>query len=295
MNKKSNANDKAKAGEIFPLSYERFLEIAGDPTNSDSRYPNSVVQQPTSKSWADGVSYDESIKRLKLGWAEGVAKAKQLATKLESRLTAEFSFDRDIKFDVTGEWFDIGRVLEGEPDCWGSEIDLDDQLSNDKRGKVVKVYVNVATSCNYGADKLIQRGVYALAIVDLLERIGKSVELVATCKIEQGSKIWGWELPLKKAGEELSLDRVSQIIGSPSGFRRSWFRIITHKSYPDCGHGLGMPTDWTEDELKERNVDIYIGALMSGSTEWQGETDINFIVKKLKQAGINVEPEKANV
>jgi len=294
MSKKSNASDKATASKIYPLNYERFLEIASQPTTADCRYPESVTQTRNLR-WAEGVSYEDSIQRLKLGWPEGVAKAKQLASKLESRLTAEFSFDRDITFNTTGEWFDIGRVLEGEPDCWGSEIELDDQLSNDKRGKVVKVVVNVACSCHYDADEITRRGVYALAIVDLLERIGKSVELVVSCKLEKNGKIWGWELPLKKAGEELSLDRVSQIIGAPSGFRRSWFRVITHTDFPDCGSSLGHPTDWTEDELKERNVDIYIGALMSGATEWQGATDTNFIIRKLKEAGINVEQEDAKV
>lgn len=289
-NKRTNANDKAKAHQVIPLSYEKFLEIAS--TTDNSRYPRSLTQSADSRSWADGVSFDESVKRLKLGWPEGVAKAKELASKLEARLSAEYSFQTDTKWDVTGDYFDIGRVLEGEPDCWASDIELEDQYSNDKKGKIVRVLVNVATSCHYDADIIFQRGVYALAIVDLLERLGKSVELVASCKIEvnYGDKgIYAWELPLKKAGEELSLDRVAFVLGSPAGFRRSWFSVITNRQFPDCGSNLGMPTDWTETELKQREVDIYIGALMSGSTEWQGKTDLDFIVKQLSKAGISVD------
>ena len=290
MNKRTNAKDEAKCTSVYPLSYDKFLSIAGElDTNKNTRYPNCLTQQPTSQSWAGGVSYEESVQRLRIGWPEGVAKAKELASKLYSRLTAEYSFQVETKWDTSGDYFDIGRVLEGEPDCWASDIELDDQFSNDKKGKIVRVMVNVATSSHYNADVILQRGVYALAIVDLLERMGKSVELVASCKIEKNGKLWAWELPLKKAGEELSLDRVAFILGSPAGFRRSWFRIITHTDYPDCGSSLGMPTDWTEAELKQREVDIYIGALMSGSTPWQGKTDTNFIIRQLEGAGIKME------
>ena len=290
--KRSNASDSSKATQVFPLSFEKFLEIAGDPNpDNNSRY-KSANQQPTSKTWADGVDYEESVKRLKIGWPEGVKKARELSSKLYSRLNAEYSFQRDITFNPTGDWFDIGRVLEGEPDCWGSEIELEDEFSNDKRGKIVRVAVNVGASCSYSAEQILQRGVYALAIVDLLERLGKSVELTASCKVEKNGKIWGWELPLKQAGEELSLDRVAHILGSPAGFRRSWFRIIEHTSFPDCGSSLGCPTDWTESELKQREVDIYIGALFSGSTPWQGKTDTKFIIEQLAKAGIKLEREE---
>lgn len=296
MSKRSNATDKAVCSEVFPLTYEKFLSIAGElDTTKNTRYPQSFTRNPTSQSWAGGVSYEESVQRLRIGWPEGVAKAKELASKLESRLTAEYSFQVETKWDTSGDYFDIGRVLEGEPDCWASDIELDDQFSNDKKGKVVRVMINVGASCNYDSEVLLQRGVYALAIVDLLERMGKSVELVASCKIEYNSKIWGWELPLKKAGEELSLDRVAFILGSPAGFRRSWFRVITHTDYPDCGYGLGMPTDWTESELKQREVDIYVGSLMSGNTPWQGKTDVKYIINQLAKAGINVEKETEKV
>ncbi|NDF77731.1 MAG: hypothetical protein EB133_12795 [Betaproteobacteria bacterium] len=290
--KRSNASDSSKATQVFPLTFEKFLEIAGDPDPSNNSRYNSANQQPTSKTWADGVDYFESVRRLKIGWPEGVKKARELSSKLYSRLNAEYSFQRDIKFDTTGDWFDIGRVLEGEPDCWGSEIDLDDEFSNDKRGKIVRVAVNVGASCSYSSEQILQRGVYALAIVDLLERLGKSVELTASCKVEKNGKIWGWELPLKQAGEELSLDRVAHILGSPSGFRRSWFRVIEHTDYPDCGSSLGCPTDWTESELKQRQVDIYIGALFSGNTPWQGKTDTKFIIEQLAKAGIKLEREE---
>ena len=296
MSKRTNANDKATTKQVYALSYEKFLDIAS--TTSNSRYANAVTQSPNSVSWADGVSFEESVKRLRLGWQEGVAKAKELASKLESKLSAEYSFQIETKWDTSGDYFDIGRVLEGEPDCWASDIELEDQYANDKKGKIVKVLVNVATSCSYDAQKILQRGVYALAIVDLLERLGKSVELVATCKVEVNhgdNGIYGWELPLKKAGEELSLDRVAFILGSPAGFRRSWFSVITNKEYPNVGGNLGMPTDWTEAELAERNVDIYIGALMSGKTPWQGETDLNFIVEQLAKAGIDVSKAEVKV
>jgi len=292
MSKRSNATNDGSAGKVYPLTYQRFLEIATDPDPANKcRYPHSITQNATSKSWADGTSYEQSITRLRQGWPEGVAKARELASKLESRLTAEYSFATDTKWDVTGDYFDIGRVLEGEPDCWASDIELDDQFSNDKKGKIVRVLVNVAVSAHYNADILLERGVYALAIVDLLERMGKSVELVASCKLEYNGKRWAWELPLKQAGEELSMDRVAFIVGSPAGFRRSWFRVITHTDYPDSGMSLGMPTDWTEEELRKREVDIYVGALMSGRTPWQGKTDLGFIIKQLETAGIKVSKE----
>jgi hypothetical protein len=39
-------------------------------------------------------------------------------------------------------------------------------------------------------------------------------------------------------------------------------------------------------------VDIYIGALFSGNTPWQGKTDTKFIIEQLAKAGIKLEREE---
>src|ERR1041385_3087214 len=62
-------------------------------------------------------SYDLAMEHCKNGWNFGEDKAHDLAGRLFDSISAHMALT-DVYYDVTGECFDIGRVLTGEPESW---------------------------------------------------------------------------------------------------------------------------------------------------------------------------------
>ena len=72
---------------------------------------------------------------------------------------------QDIQFGYEGEWVDIGRLAEGDPECCGYWSDD----GEDNQKKVIKIVANICVSGSISTDAMFARGAACVAAVDLLE------------------------------------------------------------------------------------------------------------------------------
>lgn len=127
---------------------------------------SSWAVNDTHNDFSDG-SFSDAIKLSQTGWKAGttdiMANLENIKVNLEEEPAGYF-------WDVTGQFFDVGAVLSGEPEHW-METDYEPTR------KVVKIVANVAASGGNSAESLRMKGGAILALVDFLQNQGCIVAL----------------------------------------------------------------------------------------------------------------------
>jgi hypothetical protein len=212
-------------------------------------------------SWDNGMDYDAALACALDGgwWEEGAEQMKQAQLK-----GAEFMNTIDapeIEFDVTGRYLDMDEYIAGEPECWGTIEDQEQEL------RVIRVGFSAFMCADVPAKQAINRGAALLTVIDELEAQGNRVELVAGFH-QKSSKEWtDGRILIKSANEHWSPSSVAFAMCHPAFSRRLGFRWL--EAHPDTSHmtrggyGHGM----TNKEM-DNTYDVYFDYFYKGP-EWQ--------------------------
>lgn len=222
-----------------------------------------------SKSWDLGCGWEGALAMAQdAGWPEGAANIKSLADKYIDSLSKSV-YVKQYVYDVQGLSFDVGMLMQGEPEHWIRTEDTDE--IDRKHGKLYSIMINTAASSSMNADVIMRRGAAAASIVSLLESVGMSTSLDVTNQVigQKATHTLRIDISLKKHGEPLDMDRLALIAVHPAGLRRIMFKIketITTEEERKAiviyckPKSYGTPTDIPETELAD--VDIYSPALV---------------------------------
>jgi hypothetical protein len=82
------------------------------------------------------------------------------------KLTAEESIGKDVHFDVVGDYIDIGRFLDGEPECFGVAY------QGNPSGLYTTLIMNLSAVAHVTADAMNHRQARILRLVDWMESQG---------------------------------------------------------------------------------------------------------------------------
>lgn len=202
--------------------------------------------------WYGTHTFEDAIALADRGWPEGAAKAQSLRSEIDSvvngivasRLTT-------YTYDLTGEYVDVGLHLCGDPECFGVE----DQSRSSLSQPIVKIVVNNAASGSVDADALIARGIAVVAAVDILESLGKRVELWLSKGVEstRTSDIAEFHVPLKAADQPLDIDRVAFALAHPSSLRRLSFSVQEQYGFNPC-QSKPYPITTVDDAIVTREA-----------------------------------------
>jgi len=160
------------------------------------------------------------------GWREGAAKIADLAAVVYTQVTAHMPV-------LEPEWreapdtcvLDMGRYCEGDPECW-LEMAESDTFVAAPSSRTVRVVANLTASCVVEAKTIFIRGAATLALVDALERTGRSVELTAVHCVKKYGTILEQVLPLKRFGDLVSPDVLACALAHPGSLRRITFGVM---------------------------------------------------------------------
>jgi hypothetical protein len=122
-------------------------------------------------------------------------------------------------WDVVGERFDVGRMLEGEPEYWNTPVPT--------RATPIRLLVGIGASGYTDEKDLRRRAAACAALASLLRDAGESVELVAGITSSQygnGSMEATWTV--SEAGADFSLDSAAYWLGHPASYRHFGFSVI---------------------------------------------------------------------
>lgn len=172
------------------------------------------------------------------------------------------SAGRELIYDVTGDFLDIGRFIEGEPENFGS-------LTNgNPRNKRVNIIMDASWNWDTHKDFINLRSSRIIRLVDWLEsqNIRTSVTAVlsdACCHME---------IVVKQFDEPLDLNDIA-IVGHSDFLRRITFRFIEYSETYSSGYGNSVifsrkfkASDWEPDYNEEYSVFI-AGGIMNGGKD----------------------------
>lgn len=145
------------------------------------------------------------------------------------------SIGNDVLYDVTGDYIDVGRVLEGTPESCGNFV-----LGN-PRNLFVNIIINLSVPHYVSDDVINYRSMRVVRLVDWLEsqhiRTSVSVIGVAECSV--------MSTHVKDYHDHLSHDTLAVATHS-EWLRRVQFRIDEHSMTWQFGYGVPVSTRyWT--------------------------------------------------
>lgn len=158
-----------------------------------------------------------------------------------------------VDYDVTGDYIDMGRYMEGVPESWGS------MHNGNARNRRVNIIVNLNFSSGVAERTILHRGERILRLVDALEGSGVRTQLQAIESTECGH----FEFTLKQHDEPLTISDLA-VVTHPDWLRRIIFRLCEYSNTWE--YGYGMPRRFghavTPDNLEGDNLNeltIFIG------------------------------------
>ena len=198
------------------------------------------------------------------------------------KLTAEEAIGKDVEFDVTGDYIDIGRFLEGQPESFG--IAHNGNPSN----LHATVLFNVSTPWYVSEDLLNHRAARMLRLVDWMESQG------VRCQIRAFESTECAHMDIKVKGFEDAVDMNSLAVATHSDFLRRVSFLVAEQS-KTWGSGYGNATSFTNRMMsnyvaeQENGLTVFITEIGSITTE---DIDKNF--DKLRDKIIELITTQAN-
>lgn len=234
--------------EIAYTSYTEFIEH----THANRASSLARFALNTDRTWYHDVSYEHSLSLARKGWKDGRATAKAFLSKLDF---ASRVHKPEIRFDVVGDCgFDMGRYLNGEPECmmtWSPE-------PNSQKAHIV---VDVAASAGIDAAVLVKRGAAVVALIEALEAARVIVEVTAIFYDPNYPCI---KVPIKQAGKTTQKDQIIYAIAHPAFMRRFCHLAL--------GHGI-MPTKHNNPK-QAFGADIYIPPMDLRAINWKDDVAV---------------------
>jgi hypothetical protein len=178
-------------------------------------------------------TFAEAVEQSKKGWPAGVNRLSQLRATLDHIVEKAISVKgRNLRWDVTGDFIDVGRFLGGEPECSGEFRDEDEgQLQT----RVVRLVANVSAMGGVDSKSIFSAGAALFAAVDILESLGHRVELWLGSGSERDSRRLQVYVLIKDASQQFDPDRLAFFLCSNASLRRLFFSVEEDLGFPPNG------------------------------------------------------------
>jgi len=162
------------------------------------------------------------------GWDECRPKVDALLSDLQDRINNVMSDHYVVQHDVAGADVNMGLFMAGEPECMMQFVPEPEA----RMGRVVKVLVNGVTNASTDKDKIIQRGVSVLALVNTLHLMGVGIELwFESCISGTDDRAYSTCVKLHDSNQPLDIDNVMFALAHPSMLRRLVFSVQEQSKY----------------------------------------------------------------
>lgn len=267
-------------------SYDNFSDYLKALTETPRIEGAADHSQRRETGWA-GANYKDTVTMASEGWAEGREKLSALSATLSKRL-ANKAHRPIVNFEVSGDMFDIGRVVSGIPESF---MVWEDSEVEHHGTKIIKLVVNMTFSSGVDGRIVTNRGVTIVSLVDSLEAAGFRCEVWAVFAIQAFNHpdMGHTYIKVKDASMPLQLDQLAFLLMHPAVLRRLHFKFMESVPEKDwavkvTNSAYGRPA---ETDMKG---DINFGCLMYGDPRFEStESMEKFILDTLQEQGIKLE------
>lgn len=192
-------------------SWAQFIDYAEEhknPAESSHHYYGAT------KEWYGSKSYDDAVKMARQGWTDIRPEVDALVEKIEHVIAPALQPAFQSYFDVSGGMVDVGRFLDGEPECM-----VETRLVNvAKPGRVISILIDGFYSASIDPESIKARGAAIIGLVDSLERMQHGTEIWYETSF-RGNPLT-YLVKLKSAEDVLDIDTLMFAIAHPSAYRR---------------------------------------------------------------------------
>ena len=200
-------------------------------------YANSSMK---ADSWSGTATWNTYEELLTEGDEEVMKKIKTDTQKEIAELGKKYKEEiRGYKFDVVGDFFDIGLVLTGVPEAW-----LEPDVTPEE---VVRVSINIngAFSAGVNTKTIVKSASRILSMVKILEDHGVEVCIKMVnanyCVDEAYDMALTTLVNIKDYDEPINYKKVSALL-TPAHHRRGVFKVIECATDGKVASGYGSPT-----------------------------------------------------
>lgn len=207
--------------EVLYNSFETITEIMEYLKRAKTAYSFrgsklSSMEVEKEGSWYGTSSLEEAMDLATFGYTEKFEAFTNLKDELDRYIKVSNSRPRQYN-DYVGFVPNVKAYLEGSP--------LSMINWNNPVRKQIDVYYNVATSCDTSTEKIYNRGVIVLSLIELLEKKGFSVNLRLFEMSSSGSQLFYSEFKLKDTCERINVRKLYFPMCHNSWLRRICFRV----------------------------------------------------------------------
>lgn len=150
----------------------------------------------------------------------------------DDKLRLEDNPGNDVFYSETGDFVDVGRFLEGEPENFGNSY-----MGNPAR-VFAEINVNIAAAKWTTAEYILQKQKRILRLVDWLETYGIRCRIRISLSTDAGSV----SVTVKDAHEAFDVNALA-IAMHPDFLRRSMFLVLEQSDAWEFGYGDGVEYD----------------------------------------------------
>ena len=222
------------------VDFKRYLDKNANSENQKSIYRTG--------DWSGTRTWSEFEKYLQNGNNADIAEIKKYTKIYTDKLEHKFAMKSEYLFDVTGEFFDIGAVMTGEPEAWVKEIKVKDD-------KFIELYIQGTYPDGTDLDKVRKNASKLMAIVNLLQ---ERKFLVKINIVFRSKKSYTSDLKLKTEvkmvvkdyDQPIDFKKLATLLGVPF-FRRGILRLLEIEYGNNVRTGYGIP------ELKSNEINLF--------------------------------------
>jgi hypothetical protein len=236
-----------------------------------------------------GSTFEETITLARSGWKDGTKRIKQELDILYAHVPSR-RVKKELRYAPVGPGtMNMAKYISGHPKPY--QVWKNTEIESNKgkaTGRIIPITFNIVASGGISADEMFQKGSMVCALVDLIERSGRRVELILRAATGN-ENILRVQTTIKQAGDPLDIDRLAFALAHPGSLRRIIFSHLEQFSKEDrkktgCDdgeHGYGKPHEW------ESTDGIYIPMSMYGDRN--PEKRIEWIKAELAKLGIEID------
>jgi hypothetical protein len=246
------------AATKFPFSHynnERSLCVAAPSVNAFLDFLVAEHPAPRSSRYQSSIQRGDNDFRLLPSYEEATRIFRRSPREIRQFVVNERDMKlpdyagNEVQYAQTGDFLDVGRVLEDNPECFGNV-----SMGNPS-GIFANIVTNLSATWNFGAEALAERGRRLVRMVDWLE----SMQVRTAIRAFACNECAYVEIIVKDFHEPVDLNAVA-VIGHPDFFRRHIFRVVENS--PTVSGGYGTATIFREGrmevpELNYKNLTIF--------------------------------------
>lgn len=222
----------------------------------------------------------------------------------ELRIKDDSEVGSRVEYEVTGDYIDMGRYMEGVPETMGQ------MHAGNARNRRVNIMIDLNQIWSVKPEEIIHRGERILRLVDALEAGGIRSQIIGYESNECGHT----EIVLKRHDEPLTISDLA-VVSHSEFLRRIIFRVNEHSKTWTGGYGMATQFGRAVDQYPEQLLDtdninemnIFVGANLYGISDidrlfnklerllvWEMSKPVpEVIAVKLSSGGISFSPNGA--